>query len=233
MTFCQGSFLKLSLNRKSVRLRFRSRTASWIVRFWSPTASCFCAWPGMLRRWARVLIPTFIVQHAFTDADACQNFSCSRVGEGEISCDALWSDICAAHGTDSLRVRAVCPNECPPPPGADIEPWQVCRAMLFATDPKMEQADQFTSAQDSSSSNARHPSSTNHANIEHPAGATRRILGACADDPDAAAKILKISSGLFPSCGGVKNAGQCSNAIECGLVRTDAILHDESSAHAI
>ena len=176
----------------------------------------------MVRRWARVLIPTFIVQHASADTDACHNFSCSRVGEGKISCDALWSDFCAAHGTDSLRVRAVCPNECPPPAGADTEPWQVCRAMLFATDSEMEQADQFTSAQDSSSSNARHANSTKRDHIEHPAGATRRILGACADDPDAASKILKMSSGTITSCGAAKRAGHCISTMECGLASTDA-----------
>ena len=158
----------------------------------------------MVRRWTRVLITTLIVQHVSVDADTCHTFSCSRVRKGKISCDALWSDVCAAHDTGSLRVRAVCPNECPPLAGTDIEPWQVCRAMLFAADTKMEHADQFTSAEGLSSNPT-----------EHPAGTTRHLLGACADEPDAAAKILKLSSGTFTSCGVGKRFGYCASPVEC------------------
>jgi hypothetical protein len=80
--------------------------------------------------WALLLLVALArASHASTTDESCLQFSCASVADGCISCDALWSDVCA-HGTGALKVRAVCPHDCVAP--GDESEWRAFRRLLFA-----------------------------------------------------------------------------------------------------
>ena len=84
------------------------------------------------RRALPLLAALAAASHASTTDESCLQFSCATVGDGRISCDALWSDVCA-HGTGALKVRAVCPHDCVAP--GDEAEWRSLQRLLFADAP--------------------------------------------------------------------------------------------------
>ena len=82
--------------------------------------------------WVLLLAALAAASRALTTDESCLQFSCANVGDGGISCDALWSSVCA-HGTGALKVRAVCPHDCVAP--GDEAEWRSFRRLLFADAP--------------------------------------------------------------------------------------------------